>query len=475
MDFNDDDIIIFKNNKLPIIEEVDELNEDIPPEYQTKTVSQEVSDFTITEELFFGDNRTKHDENIKEDENIEYMIEIFKNNKDKSCEFIDVKFRANLLPLRLVDLTNLTELTIKKCKLDELNFIPQNLIKFTCNECGLKIVSCSIFSSCLQYLNLSNNYIELITDFDHLKLTYLNLDDNKLTYINDLCESIETISLKNNLLTNIDFLIKNMKEVYLTNNRIENIEYLLDSIEILDVAKNYITHIVLLPLKLKVFIAYNCKIRNIMCPMPLLLEKIDLYNNCLENIPDFNDNLKWADLSSNDLRKLPKNIKNLEYLDITSNDNMIMNPNEQEWKDFMMNMQSGKQFMMNLNDDITISDKELENNSLYMSSSDSDESTSTDEIFKERILKKYEKSPPKYDSIWSEDLTPSISNNKQNDDKMKDEDIKEIKISTNINSDSNNDMQLLEIINGIRNKKEETINIKIKPKRYVVLHKTYSL
>ena len=58
---------------------------------------------------------------------------------------------------------------------------------------------------------------------------------------------------------------------------------------------------------------------------------------------------------------------------------------------------------------------------------------------------------------------------------MKDEDIKEIKISTNTNSDSNNDMQLLEIINGIRNRKEETINIKIKPKRYVVMHKTYSL
>ena len=151
-----------------------------------------------------------------------------------------------------------------------------------------------------------------------------------------------------------------------------------------------------------------------------------------------------------------------------------MNPNEQEWKDFMLNMQSGKQFMMNLNDDITLSDKELENDSLYMSSSDSDESsTSTDEIFKERILKKYENPPPKYDSIWSEDLTPSISNNKQNDNKIKDEDIKEIKISTNINS--NNDIQLLEIINGIRNRKEETINIKIKPKRYVVLHKTYSL
>lgn len=474
MNFNDDDIIIFKNNRSPIIEEVDELNGDIPPEYQIRTISQEVSDFTITEELFFGDNKIKGGENIKEDEDIEYMIEIFKNNNDKSCEFIDVKFRANLLPLKLIDLTNLTELTIKKCKLDELNFIPQNLIKFTCNECGLKIVSCNIFSSCLQFLNLANNYIELITDFEHLKLTYLNLDDNKLIYINDLCESLEIISLKNNLLTNINFLMKNMKEVYLTNNRIEDTEYLFDSIEILDVAKNYITHIALLPLKLKVFIAYNCKIRNIMCQMPLLLEKIDLYNNCLENIPDLNNNLKWADLSSNDLRKLPKNIKNLEYLDITSNNNIVMNPNEQEWKDFMLNMQSGKQFMMNLNDDITLSDKELENDSLYMSSSDSDESsTSTDEIFKERILKKYENPQPKYDSIWSEDLTPSISNNKHNDNKIKDEDIKEIKISTNINS--NNDMQLLEIINGIRNRKEETINIKIKPKRYVVMHKTYSL
>ena len=223
MSFNDDEIIIFDNqhnqhNKNTvayynhnIIYNYDtSYNDDVPPELINANSSQLDSEFSITQDLFF-DNKDVNSgrlniTELREPHEIDEQIEIYKNTNEKKGEFCDIKFRANLLPFSFVNLTALTELTIKNCKLDEINCTPPNLEKFICNNCNLKYVSFKNISPMIRYINLANNEIELVTDFEHLKyLKYLNLDNNKITYINDLSESLEVISLKSNMLTSVTF------------------------------------------------------------------------------------------------------------------------------------------------------------------------------------------------------------------------------------------------------------------------------
>jgi len=504
MSFNDEDIIIFDNTQSDNLNQytnsVNDYNDDIPPEIANLTLnpSQLNSEFKLVDDLFFDASYKTgniiNNNNLNEQHEIDEIIEIYKNTYEKSGEFLNISFRGNLLPISLSSLIYLTELKIINCVLDEITYTPPNLEKLTCNNCKLKIVSCKDITTKIKYINFSNNEIELITDFEHLKLLkYLNLDNNHLTYINDLPESMEVISLKNNLLTTTDFLMHDIRELYISNNRLEDIEYLLDSIEVLDISKNNIGILVTMPLKLRILIAFNCKINKIMCNFPSNLEKIDLYNNILSDVPEFNNNMKWADLSSNDLRKLPENIINLDYLDVSSNPNLAILPNNQNWKDFMQNMHIGKQFMMDLQSDDIENDniKNYQNNDDIYISSDSENliddvsnesNNEMDENFKEKILKKYDDVLPTYndimqttnnsmfdtDSIWNNLNTPKI------------EEIEEIEEINESEKNNNVDKQILDTIRNIRFKKQNLSNdiqktVVIKCKRYVKKTKIFTI
>ena len=187
MSFNNEDMIIFDNSN-----GYTDINDDIPPELNTSsaTIQQINSEFTLVEDLFFDKTDTNlgrvdlQTNKIQEEHEIDEMIEIYRNTNENVGEFNNITFRANLLPYSLSTLINLTELTIRNCVLDEITITPPNLKKLTCNNCNLKIVSCKEISSTVEYINFSNNEIELITDFNHLKvLKYFNLDNNKLIYI----------------------------------------------------------------------------------------------------------------------------------------------------------------------------------------------------------------------------------------------------------------------------------------------------
>jgi Leucine-rich repeat (LRR) protein len=490
----DDEYVIFNNDTQPKEHNSylnlynSQLNDDYPP-----PPSYDECNTQLVHDLF--SNNDIHNE--KQD--ISTLIDIYEKTFEKSGEFIDVNFRANLLPIRLHQLSSMTILNIQKCDLDELSYLPPLLEKLKCTNCNLKIISCKTFPSTLIDIDLSNNMIELICDFENLtNLKRLILDNNCISYINDIPKSTEIISIKQNNLTKITFLMENLREVHLSKNNITDIEELLDSIELLDISNNNIGMIVLFPLKLKLLNAYNCKLKKILCKFPPNLEKLDLYNNELEFVPDFPNSLTWADLSANDLRTIPNNIKNLTYLDISNNPNLSINPNEQSWKDFMMGMQDNKQFMMDFEDfedfkDFEKSEKldiyKSPNNSSNNTDTSDDEDSNLDEeykinseIFRQRIIK----SPP-FNNI--QNISQNTSNyatfsfNKTND------------TNTNINSDvlnlfddtidfstfsgltiknddndndNDNDTKLKEIINGIRCNK-------IKATRYVKFYKTYTL
>jgi len=451
MNFDDADYVVFDNTIKNEYNYSEDLNPDCPPPYyfNNQQNNQQNNNISLVEDLF-NTNPV-----YEEKQDISTLIDIYEKTEEKSGEFIDVNFRANLLPFRLENLSYMTSLNINKCILDEISYLPSLLQFLKINNCGLKIISCKTFPPTLIEMDLSNNDIELICDFEPLiKLRKLILDDNSLTYINDIPKSVETISLKQNKLTKITFLMENLKEIYLNKNHISDIEELLDSVEILDISNNNIGMICLLSENLKILNAYNCKLTKILCKFPPKLKKLDLFSNSLESVPDFPDSLEWVDLSSNELLYLPKNIKNLKYFDISNNPNLAVIPNDESWKDFMMGMQDNKQFMMNFDD----SDKKSDD--IYISSDDSNTTSDDgdnngdndiDENFNNTRFKQ------KLLNVNAPEFKPT--NTDLRNDNF-------VTISFN-KSEKSNDDRLKEIINNIRISKH-------KEKRYVKFYKSYT-
>ena len=476
MNFYDDEYVIFDNtericsrqNTFSFLTDQtgynysEDLNPDCPPPYyfnnqdNNQDNNQKSSDMNLVEDLF-NTNLV-----YEEKQDISTLIDIYEKTEEKSGEFIDVKFRANLLPFRLEKLSYMTSLYINKCTLDEISYLPPLLEFLKINNCGLKIISCKSYPSTLIEMNLSNNDIELICDFEPLiKLKKLILDDNSLTYINDIPKSVEIISLKQNKLTKITFLMEFLKEVYLNKNQINDIEELLDSVEILDISNNNIGMIYLLSENLKILNAYNCKLKKILCKFPPKLKKLDLFSNSLETVPDFPDSLEWVDLSSNELLYLPKNIKNLKYFDISNNPNLAVNPNDESLKDFMMGMQDNKQFMMNF-------DEDKKSEEIYISSdvgttSDDEDDNDIDENFndsrfKQKLLNVH---APEFKPMEiSNDNYATFSFNKK--ENLEKENLEKERVD-----EVSNDNRLKQIINNIR-------QMKHKEKRYVKFYKSYT-
>jgi len=252
----------------------------------------------------------------------------------------------------------------------------------------------------------------------------------------------------------------------------------------------------MLPNRLKILIAYNCKISNFLCKFPPFLEKLDLYNNNLEFIPDFTDEIKWVDLSSNELRVLPKNISKLNYLDISSNSNLIYDPTNIDWNIFMENKVLNKEFIMdeqytnnrenddrdydndyiiNSSSDSIINISDLNNSSIESSSeSDFDDNLSDINTFKRN--NRIKKSLHRNNNL-------NINNNDNNDnldelfgnefniyDTNKNDNIE--KDNTDDNTNNNTDDKLMSIIRNIRNNSESN---NFKQKRIVKALKTFSI
>jgi len=330
-------------------------------------IKSKESDFKICEELF----QTNRDNEIFND-----LMKIYENPNEKKAEFSQISFKLDMLPVGLLRFNHLTELVIKKCNLAELNNLPPNIEKIVFNNCGLKIISCQNFPNSLKHIDFCNNDIELFTDITKT-ITHLYLDNNNLQYIHDIPEDsqLKVLSLKNNQIKRIDFLVDvNLIELYLNNNSIENIDVLSNTIEILDVSKNNIFTITILPENLKTLTAYHCKIHKFLFELPYFLEKLDLYNNNLEELPEFNKFLKWLDISSNDLRKLPKNIAQLDYCDISCNANLVFDPSDPNWIIFLES--KNKTYIMDKQDDYILKSDTVSTitSSSEEDSDDSDES-----------------------------------------------------------------------------------------------------
>lgn len=298
---------------------------------QTEKVKED--DFELTKELFNTDNNDV----------ISQLIDIYKEGNNKICEFTEMHFQNEKIPIKITELNFLTELIISKTNIEKIEFLPPNLEKLVVSKSELLYVDCKDFPNSLTHIDFTSNKLQIITNINENVKTFI-LDSNRLKEI-ILPKSMDKVSLKDNKFDNLNF-IKNMiylRELDISDNNISDIDDIIDSVEILNVSKNSILEINKLPLSLKELISYNNKIYKI-CEFPKNLIKIDFYNNNFEKFPDLTDSIKWVDLSFNDLKKLPKNFKHLEYFDISSNDNIGFDPSQEEWKLFLECSSNNKQF-----------------------------------------------------------------------------------------------------------------------------------
>lgn len=396
------------------------------------------SDFKICEELF----KTNREEEIFND-----LMKIYENPNETKAEFSGITFKLDMLPPALLCFKHLTELVIKKCDLSELDVLPPNIEKIVFNNCGLKIISCQQFPNSLKVIDFCNNELEIFSDVKKT-ITHLYLDNNNLQYIHDIPEDsqLKVLSLKNNKIKNIDFLVDvNLTELYMNNNCIEDISVLSNTIEILEISKNNIFTISVLPENLKTLIAFHCKINKFLFELPYFLEKLDLYNNNLEELPEFNKFLKWLDISSNDLRKLPSNIAQLDYCDISCNANLVFDPSDPNWIIFMES--KNKTYIMDKQDDYILKSDTI---STINSSSEDDSDCSEDS----------DESGVTVDSKDSSDIenfklkikNSTINNNNNTDSDKLDEEfipIQEFNVTQDVQTSNLNDSSWSQMLNSV--------------------------
>jgi hypothetical protein len=396
-------------------------------------------DFKLTEALF-GTNNTDNTDIISQ------LIDIYKENKNNTCEFTEMEFSYQKIPIKIVQLDSLTELIISKTNLDKIDFLPPNIEKLTVSKSQLLYVDCKEFPQSLNYINFTSNKLQILININENVKTLI-LEDNNLSDV-VFPQSMDKLSLRDNKFESIS-CIKNMtylRELDLANNNISDIDYLLDSIEILNISKNCMTEINKLPLSLKEIAAYNNKIYKITCEFPKNLEKIDFYNNNFQIFPDLIESIKWVDLSYNELKKFPKNFKHLEYFDITANENLDFNPDNEDWKVFLECSSKNKQFQMDQHDNYII-----KSDSPDFNFSDSDNTDNQDDENDPEI--NYAKKISKFDLTKRIIKPPSYEQSQELNTNSVD------KVDENIWSyDLKNDIKIV-----------------IKPKRYVKLKKTYTI
>jgi len=233
------------------------------------------------------------------------------------------------------------------------------------------------YSQTLQHLEISSIGIKNIFKLpDNVK--HLDINDNELGNIlpDIIPESLEIINVNDNLIENLDFVKENIKHVKAKNNYISQVRgnNLVNLVK-LDIEGNEIKNIINIPVlnnltylnisnnmvenidilenntpNLKYLIAVDCMIKTINslpqsliklscgdnlikcinCSFPNSLKYINLFNNCLEELPNLHSNVYNIDLRNNCLKKMINYCDTIERLDIRENKDLRLDDNEKE-------------------------------------------------------------------------------------------------------------------------------------------------
>jgi hypothetical protein len=241
--------------------------------------------------------------------------------EEKNTKIIDVNIES--LPEIFSSMIGIETLTIIKCNLKNLKNLPPNLKKLIINDNDIENLDGNDLPDTLTELTVQNNTLRTIINLKP-GLIKLTLSKNKINSLDKTIfpSSLQIFICRENLLEKLPNFNNGIIEICLIENLIDNIDNIPDSCEILDICRNNIKIIYKLPLALKIFKAYRCKIDQITCLLPNSITELDLYQNNLKSIPNIPTSLLKTDLASNLLESIPNFPECTKEIDIQNNPNL---------------------------------------------------------------------------------------------------------------------------------------------------------
>jgi len=252
------------------------------------------------------------------------MIDLAEKEGFTNLELFNVNFPDGIIFNRVQRLDKVQKIKIVDTNITTLANIPSNVNEILIKKGEISIANFTLISNVEQVVNISiiNNKIKTILYLNLLKnLVYIDLSQNDITEIPQLPENVLTFIATHNKIKKIQNLNKNLLELNLSNNLISEFHMIPDCVESINISRNEIRIVDVSSFKkLKVFKAYNNRIKIIIGPISPYIEVFDVFNNELQKIPDLGLHIKEIDLSNNDFKVLPKfGTSVLERLDITRN------------------------------------------------------------------------------------------------------------------------------------------------------------
>jgi len=165
-------------------------------------------------------------------------------------------------------------------------------------------------------LDISGNYITKLLNLPK-NLTHLDASSNRLREV-ILPDNICVVNLTYNQLTEIN-LPSGLKQLSLAYNEFLECPKFGDNLADLDISNNKLSHINVLPVKLKTLVCSNNKIQKIET-LPSTIELLDCSTNELSELPVLPDTLTSFDCSNNKLKTIPELPLRLNILDCERNE-----------------------------------------------------------------------------------------------------------------------------------------------------------
>jgi len=251
----------------------------------------------------------------------EILEDVMKKCMDNRSKDLKITGKnINEIPNGLSEFDWLETLTIEHSGIHTLNNLPPNIKELVCQYNKINILDGSTIPDSVNILTFTHNYtIEVVG----LKegIIELNLSSNKLKQINcKIPSTVTTLNVSSNsFLNELPQFGDNLRVFNMAHTLIYDINDINDNVQILDSCNCHINKVNKLPKDLIIWKSYSSNISEIECEFPLNLTELDLFNNCLSEIPDLPDTIKSVDLNKNELQKIPKFPFTAESVDLKNN------------------------------------------------------------------------------------------------------------------------------------------------------------
>jgi len=212
------------------------------------------------------------------DKHVIETIDRVKKNDEKTLNLVNVNCE---LP-SLKELKSVIQIIIRDSLIEKLPKLPPELQCLCCIKCRLREVNFSKFPDTLRRVKFSDNCITNIINIENKNIEKLVLDDNFLTTLPTLPNTIKLLCVRNNpnlIKMNIP---ENVKLLDISNTGLVY-DTFPDSIEKLDTSYCNLRVINHLPINLNKWYSKKSNICKINCKYPDTLTEIDISENPIEN------------------------------------------------------------------------------------------------------------------------------------------------------------------------------------------------